>query len=56
MAKKEFTAEEAAKVARSLGIDLAAEGIELEKSGWGSASSSSTEGWTRRPMSATTIP
>jgi Protein of unknown function (DUF5661) len=31
MVNKEFTAEEAAKVADSLGIDLAAEGIELEQ-------------------------
>ena len=31
MAKKEFTAVEAAQVAEELGIDLAAEGIELEQ-------------------------
>jgi len=31
MVKKEFTAEEAAQVASGLGIDLAAEGIELEQ-------------------------
>jgi hypothetical protein len=31
MAKKEFTAEEAAQVASSLGIDTAAEGIDLEQ-------------------------
>lgn len=31
MAKKEFTAEEATRVAGSLGIDLAAEGIDLEQ-------------------------
>ena len=31
MAKKEFTADEAEQVATSLGIDLAAEGIDLEQ-------------------------
>jgi hypothetical protein len=31
MAKKEFTVEEAAEVAGSLGIDLVAEGIELDQ-------------------------
>jgi hypothetical protein len=31
MTKKEFTAEEAAQIAGSLGIDLAAEGIDLEQ-------------------------
>lgn len=31
MAKKEFTTEEATQIAGSLGIDLAAEGIELEQ-------------------------
>jgi Protein of unknown function (DUF5661) len=31
MAKKEFTAEEAAQVAGRLGIDMAAEGIDLEQ-------------------------
>lgn len=31
MAKKEFTAEEAAQVAGGLGIDIAAEGIDLEQ-------------------------